>query len=139
MTAVYTYRRAGDLSRSWPRNAACSMSQRVESSRIALRIAALTGIVFFSSATGCSKMNEHSDVRYDDRFDDDEMDIYVPEEDGTYPAVMFIHGGAWISGSRSEFTEAAKRLARSGYVTANIEYRFVPDIVYPENVRDCTC
>ncbi len=111
----------------------------VESSRIALRAAAVLGVVFFSLATGCAKTTEHDDVQYDDRFDDDVMDIYVPDGDGPHPAVMFIHGGAWIGGSRSEFTDAAKRMARSGYVAATIDYRLVPDIVYPENVRDCTC
>ena len=98
-----------------------------------------TTIIAIVAAMGCAKTTEHEDVRYDDRFEDDVMDIYVPDADGTYPAVMFIHGGAWISGSKSEFTDAAKRLARSGYVAATIDYRLVPNIVYPENVRDCTC
>jgi acetyl esterase/lipase len=90
-------------------------------------------------ASGCAETSEHSDVSYDDRFDDDKMDIYVPTGDGPFPGVMFIHGGAWLAGSRSAYTDAAKRLARSGYVTATIDYRLVPDIVYPENVQDCFC
>jgi acetyl esterase/lipase len=91
-------------------------------------------------APGCGGADVHEDVSYDDRFGEaTTMDIYVPHGSGRHAGVMFIHGGAWIGGSKSEYTQAASRLARSGWVTATINYRLVPDGVYPRIVQDCVC
>jgi acetyl esterase/lipase len=82
----------------------------------------------------------HADVPYDERFGEaTSMDVYEPDGDGPHPGVMFIHGGAWAAGSKDEYTDAAKRLARSGYVTATINYRLTPEGTYPRNVQDCVC
>lgn len=110
-----------------------------------MRVWALAlGVGIASSAsisTSCaSAPGERLDVVYDDRFGDDtKMDVYLPEGEGLHPGVMFIHGGAWIAGDRSEYSQAAKRLARAGYVAATIEYRLLPDGAFPKNVQDCFC
>jgi len=84
--------------------------------------------------------DERLGVVYDERFGGDtKMDVYLPEGDGPHPGVMMIHGGAWIAGDRSEYTEAAKRLARSGFVASTIEYRLLPDGEFPKDVQDCFC
>jgi len=102
---------------------------------------ALAVVTASSVSTSCaSAPDERLDVVYDDRFGDDtKMDVYLPEGDGLHPGVMFIHGGAWIAGDRGEYTQAAKRLARAGYVAATIEYRLLPDGAFPKNVQDCFC
>jgi acetyl esterase/lipase len=82
----------------------------------------------------------HTDVRYDERFGEDTaMDVYVAEGADPHPTVMLIHGGAWIGGSKDEYTEAAKRLARSGYTAATINYRLAPEGEYPKIAQDCLC
>jgi acetyl esterase/lipase len=87
-----------------------------------------------------SAPDERLDVVYDERFGEDTlMDVYLPEGDGPHPGVMFIHGGAWIAGDRGEYTQAAKRMSRAGYVAATIEYRLLPDGAFPKNVQDCFC
>jgi acetyl esterase/lipase len=81
------------------------------------------------------------DVSYDDRFGDSTvMDIYLPDEDGgPRPGIMFIHGGGWVWGSKDHYTDAAKRMAESGFVAATIEYRLVPEGTFPRAVQDCLC
>lgn len=92
------------------------------------------------AASGCEGPGEYEDVSYDARFGDaTTMDVYVPRGAGPHPAVMFIHGGAWFAGTKAEYTQAAKRLARSGYVAATINYRLVPAGTYPHAVQDCLC
>jgi acetyl esterase/lipase len=82
----------------------------------------------------------HTDVRYDERYGDDTaLDVYEADGVGPHPAVMLIHGGAWIGGDKSEYTDAAKRLAKSGYVAATINYRLAPKGEYPKLVQDCLC
>jgi pectinesterase len=87
----------------------------------------------------CGGPDEHADVVYDDRFAATRMDVYVPDGPGTHAGVMFVHGGSWSGGGRWEYAEAAQRLARSGWVAATIDYRLVPDGVYPRLVQDCVC
>jgi acetyl esterase/lipase len=54
------------------------------------------------------------------------LDVYHPPSRGALrPAVILIHGGSFVSGSRSDFSvvEPARRLAGAGYVAYAIDYR----------------
>ena len=55
------------------------------------------------------------------------MDIYEPHEDAMEkrPLIIMAHGGAFISGDRSQTAEFCREFARRGFVCANIEYRLI--------------
>lgn len=79
-------------------------------------------------------------VPYDPRHAADTMDVFLPRDGATgRPAVMFIHGGSWRSGSSADHTPHALRLAQAGYVTASINYRLVPAAAYPAQEQDALC
>lgn len=79
-------------------------------------------------------------VSYDDRFAATTMDVYLPDDGRTgRPAVMFVHGGSWSGGSARAHTGHAERLAEAGYVAVTIDYRLVPDGVYPRQMQDAAC
>jgi acetyl esterase/lipase len=85
-------------------------------------------------------ITSHEGVAYDPRHGGAGlMDVYVPDGAHDRPAVMIVHGGSWNSRGRGDHGETAQRLARSGYVTATIEYRLVPDGVFPAAAQDCFC
>lgn len=93
-----------------------------------------------ASLPACAEPTAHENVQYDARFGTQTvMDVYVPSGAGGHAGVLFIHGGAWFAGSKGEYTQAAKRLARSGYVASTINYRLGSDGVYPRAVQDCLC
>lgn len=110
------------------------------SGRACLAPAVVTAL---SAATGCVAPEERVDISYDDRFGSStKLDLYLPSAgaaDELHPAVLFIHGGAWRFGSKDHFTAAARRLANSGFVTASINYRLLPEGVFPNNLLDCSC
>lgn len=88
----------------------------------------------------CSPTEVQRSVSYDDRFEQTVMDLYLPAGPETArPGVMLVHGGGWTRGSRLHFAETAARLSRAGYVVANVEYRLIPDGVYPAAVQDVGC
>jgi acetyl esterase/lipase len=90
---------------------------------------------------GCaSREVETRHVSYDDRFAADTMDVYLPV-DGLVdrPAVMFVHGGSWRFGDAGAHAGHAQRLAELGYVAATIDYRLVPEAVYPAQMQDTAC
>ncbi len=67
------------------------------------------------------------------------MDIYTPataKATDKLPAVVVIHGGAWISGKRQDMDVMAKTLAEEGFVAANISYRLAPKHKYPAMLDD---
>lgn len=61
--------------------------------------------------------------------------------EGLLPAVVCIHGGGWISGSRTRMDDQyVKYLAGYGYVAVTPSYRFAPDDPFPAavvDVRNC--
>jgi acetyl esterase/lipase len=68
--------------------------------------------------------------------DDTTLDVFRPD-DATepLPAVFWIHGGAWISGHKSDVDPYLRILAAEGYVTVGANYTVGPDAVYPTAVR----
>ena len=52
-------------------------------------------------------------------------DLYVPDSasrTGKHTVILFIHGGAWVSGFKMQVNPYVQEFARRGYVTATIKY-----------------
>ena len=64
------------------------------------------------------------------------MNLYRPDDEGRYPALLMIHGGGWNSGNLSLQVPMAQRLAARGYVTIAVEYRLIPEALFPAGVDD---
>ena len=68
------------------------------------------------------------------------LDVYLPEEPapaGPRPAIVQVHGGGWIAGTRSEQgIPLLNHLARHGWVGFNIDYRLSPRATFPDQVVD---
>jgi acetyl esterase/lipase len=66
-----------------------------------------------------------------------ELDLYLPTEiPGPYPAIVYIHGGRWSAGERTQFQRQAIHMASNGFVGAAIDHRLVPDDVFPAALQD---
>ena len=69
-----------------------------------------------------------------------QLDIYRPRNlTDTVPLLVFIHGGAWKGGKRSDYLVYLVDFAKRGYVTATVSYRLLADSVWPacaEDIRD---
>jgi len=76
--------------------------------------------------------------------DDDErprkLDVYLPRDTPGVkrrPAIVQVHGGGWVVGSRKEQgIPLLNHLARCGWVGFNIDYRLSPFATWPEHVVD---
>lgn len=68
-----------------------------------------------------------------------QMDFYRPKNaDGPLPLLLFIHGGGWRSGKRSDYLVYLTSFAQKGYMTATVTYRLKRDSIYPAAVEDVT-
>ena len=66
------------------------------------------------------------------------LDVYTPKniESKTYPAVLLIHGGGWLVGSKENERVMAQHLALNGYVAITASYRLGLEAPYPAGVID---
>lgn len=71
-----------------------------------------------NSITYTMSIDEHGIVQAQ------QLDLFVPTTKGSSrPAIVFVHGGGFTSGSRAEQAGFARDFAARGYVTATIDYR----------------
>lgn len=65
------------------------------------------------------------------------MDVAYPKTgNGPFPLVVCIHGGAWVGGNRKSLREQMLNLAKTGFTSASIEYRFEKEAKFPAQIND---
>ncbi len=66
-----------------------------------------------------------------------QLDIYRKDDlREPAPLLVFIHGGAWKGGERSDYLVYLIPFASRGFVTATVSYRLLSDSLYPACVED---
>jgi acetyl esterase/lipase len=66
------------------------------------------------------------------------LDLYLPKEadpSGKRPLIVWIHGGAWLGGSKDR--PPALRFVDKGYAVASINYRLSQHAIFPAQIEDC--
>jgi acetyl esterase/lipase len=80
-----------------------------------------------------STLNEPYDAAGDDGF----LDVFRPEgATGPLPAVVWVHGGAYVYGRRDNIANYLKILASKGYATVAVGYSKAPGATYPQPVME---
>ena len=73
---------------------------------------------------------ENQQYRQDDK--DGFLDVYYPEKTSTpLPVVVWVHGGAWVSGDKDEIDNYLKIVASRGYTVVGVDYTIAPERQYP--------
>jgi len=71
-----------------------------------------------------------------------QLDIYLPPvKKLSYPLVVWIHGGAWMSNDKHAdmgyMVNTIRNLINSGYAIASIDYRWSTTAPFPAQAQDC--
>ncbi len=75
-------------------------------------------------------------IRYDPADPDALLDIFRPKAGSdARPAIVWVHGGGFVSGNRHIVAEYLKILAGQGFVTITVDYTIAPDARYPTPVK----
>lgn len=64
------------------------------------------------------------------------LDVYKPTTARAAPIVIFIHGGGWDSGDKSEYRFVGAALAEQSWIGVTINYRLYPSVKFPEFIHD---
>jgi acetyl esterase/lipase len=62
--------------------------------------------------------------------------LYRPAGAGPFPAVVQVHGGAWVNKDRTDNDFISKALAESGILVASLDFRMPPEAPYPASLAD---
>ncbi|MBO0907932.1 alpha/beta hydrolase [Arthrobacter sunyaminii] len=82
-------------------------------------------------------VTEHRGLAFETDSGSGTLDLFVPEAAGEpVPLVVWIHGGAWLSGSRNDVEPYLRILAASGFAAAGVSYTRSPRAVYPQAVEE---
>lgn len=74
---------------------------------------------------------ERYEVSYGDS-PDETLNWFCPEEAlGALPVVIWIHGGAWVSGHKEDVDPYLRMIASQGYTTVSLDYSRAPEAKYP--------
>jgi acetyl esterase/lipase len=111
----------------WRRNVAANVKMITERFSEVLRHAPRGGVAVTTIAYG-----EHERQAFE---------LFRPAHGGIgRPAVIFVHGGAFVEGDRNRTAEVYSNVcvyfARHDIVSVNMGYRLAPDAVYPQATQD---
>ncbi|MFP3466659.1 alpha/beta hydrolase [Leifsonia sp. SIMBA_070] len=83
-----------------------------------------------------SGVDARTGLRYAPGSPDTTFDLFRPSGDSRpLPTVVWIHGGAWISGASADVDPYLRILAGHGYTTVGLNYTVGPEATYPTAVR----
>ncbi len=82
-------------------------------------------------------------ARLNERYDPNDpaalLDVFVPsaidKTDRRLPAIVWVHGGGFISGDKQHVAPYLKILAARGYTTVGVNYSLAPGSTYPVPIR----
>ena len=68
----------------------------------------------------------------------DAVDLYLPRTGTRGPLLVYVHGGAWISGDKRQYAALGQRFAAQGIAFAAVNYRLstIPGIMHPAHALD---
>ena len=118
-----------------------SIEKRVIGTFVAL--ISLTGcspLGFFNAVVPYDQGSEQ--VAQDIAYGDDprqKLDIYAPSDrvqGKKLPTIVFFYGGSWKTGQKKHYEFAGRALAALGLVVVVADYRLVPDVRFPDFIKD---
>ena len=79
-----------------------------------------------------SGVDAHRDIVYGNAGSDTSLDVFTPAgASKPLTTVVWIHGGAWISGDKSDVDPYLQILASHGYTAVGLNYTISPEATYP--------
>ena len=84
-----------------------------------------------------ARLEVATDVAGDPGGADTRLDVFTPTDaQGPHPTVVWVHGGAWISGAKENVDPYLRILASHGYTTIGLDYTIAPEATYPTALRE---
>ncbi len=101
----------------------------------------LSVFILVAILASCSSSDEnattYTNVSYASVSSSNKLDIYVPSSgNGPFPVVVWIHGGAFMMGSKSMVSGVEPYLVSKGYAVVSVDYRLSGEALFPAQIYD---
>jgi|GEM_PF-809796 len=95
-------------------------------------------IVLIVCLAGYNTAQTHKNINYaGDNNSAHTLDIYMPTGTGPFRAIVYIHGGAFSGGDKSEASSwASGNLTGAGLACVSINYRLSGEAIFPAQIND---
>lgn len=77
-----------------------------------------------------------TDIRYADTSARNLLDIHLPDSETPPPLVVFLHGGAFCMGDKSDNAAERDALVKAGFAVASVNYRYSSEAIWPAPLDD---
>lgn len=111
--------------------------------RIATLLPFLLGATGLHAQDAKFEVEKHKDISYNPAKTADpvrhKLDLYVPKGARDFPVMMFVHGGAWKTGTKDLYGALGETFAKQGIGTAVINYRLTDSkgtVKHPDHIHD---
>src|SRR5262245_8747884 len=64
------------------------------------------------------------------------LDVYAPAEGRKHPVVVWMHGGGWRAGDKSDVQNKPQVFADKSFVLVSINYRLLPKVTIKQMAQD---
>lgn len=103
------------------------------------RLSVAAALAFICWSSFCYSQKPILDIPYvDNGYERQVLDIYSPEKKASkkLPVMLWIHGGGWQVGDKSDVALKPKVLVERGFVFVSTNYRLLPDVEMGTLIRD---
>ncbi len=80
-----------------------------------------------------------SDLIYSHASSRNLLDLVVPSGVDRPPLIVFIHGGAFHLGDKTDAAVERQALVEAGFAVSSVNYRFSTDAIWPAQLEDLSC
>lgn len=89
-------------------------------------------------SSGCNKLRIIRDLNYssDDVDELKKLDVYTSACAANWPIIIYVHGGAWQFGDKSNTSYKPTASIAAGYVFVSVNYRLVPQVEVSDQLDD---
>jgi acetyl esterase/lipase len=102
-----------------------------------MRIVYTIFILFMASPLLADEPKVHSGLPYADKKNERQtLDVYAAPGSKDQPVVLWIHGGGWKKGDKSNVQKKPQAFVAKGYLFVSTNYRFVPEVTVKEMTGD---
>jgi acetyl esterase/lipase len=67
------------------------------------------------------------------------MDVYFPDSGGPWRTLVYVHGGSWLRGDKSEAAMFARQMTALNFLVISLNYRLYPPGMWPQMIEDVKC
>ncbi len=94
-------------------------------------------VLFFAPLVGAAEPKVERGIPYAlPKHEQQTLDVYAPAAGKNHPVALWIHGGGWHSGDKSDVGSKPQALVDRGFVFVSINYRLWPSVTIRQIAED---